>query len=94
MLQNITMSNLILKWRPLEYKTKFEKRPLLVMSEIGILDIFLKDCTKKVLKIYKSVVIENFKPVLICSINWRPFKVILKLHKSPLLIDNRVKGAV
>ena len=54
------MSNLvILKWRPLEYKAKFEESPLLFRSEIGI----LKDCTKKVLKIYKSIVIKNFKPV-------------------------------
>ena len=42
-LQNIRMSNLvILKRRPFEYKVKFEKRPLLFRSEIGIFDIFLK----------------------------------------------------
>ena len=71
------MSNLVVrKWRPFEYKAKFEKSPLLFRSEIGI----LKDCTKKVLKIYKSVVITNFKPVPLCLIKWRPFKVVSKLH--------------
>ena len=55
---------------------------------------FLKDCTKKVLKIYKSIVIENFKPVPQCPIRWRPFKVVVKLHKSPLLIANTIKVVV
>ena len=49
---------------------------------------------KKVLKIYKSIVIENFKPVSLCSIKWRPFKVFAKLHKSPLLIANIVKETI
>ena len=49
---------------------------------------FLKDFTKTVLKIYKSIVIENFKPVPPCPIKWRPFKVFGKLQESPLLIAN------
>ena len=73
------MSNLvILKWRPFEHKAKFGKKASLIRSEIDILNIFLKDCTKKVLKIYKSLVIENFKPVPLCLIKWRPFKVFVK----------------
>ena len=63
-------------------------------SEVGIFDIFLKDCTKKVLKIYKSIVIENFKPVPLFPIKLGLFKVFVKLHKSPLSIGNIVKGAV
>ena len=54
----------------------------------------LKDSTKKVLKIYKSIVIGNFKPVSLCPRKWLPFKVFLKLHKSPFLISNIVKGTV
>ena len=39
----ISMSNLaILKWWNFEYKAKFEKRPLLFRSKIGIFDIFFK----------------------------------------------------
>ena len=55
---------------------------------------FLKDCTKKVLKIYKSIVIENFKPGALCPIKWRPFKVFAKLHKDPIFIADIVKGTV
>ena len=55
---------------------------------------FLKDYTKKVLKIYKSIVIENFKPVALCPIKWRHFKIFVKLLKSPLVIGNLVKGVV
>ena len=36
--------------------------------------------------------IENFKSVPLCPIKWRPFKVFVKLHKSPLLIANTVKA--
>ena len=47
---------------------------------------------KKVLKIYKSVVIEIFKTV---PYNGSSLKFeTLKLHKSPLLIANIVKGAM
>ena len=89
------MSNLVtLKWRPFQYKAKFEKSPLLLRSEMGIFDIFFKDCTTKVLKIYRSIVIENFIPVPLCPIKWRPFKVLVKLHKTPILIPSIVKGAV
>ena len=49
---------------------------------------------KKVLKIYKSIVIEYFKPVPLCTIKWRPFKDFVKLHKNSLLIANIVKGVV
>ena len=70
-------------------------RGVALWSEIGIFDIFfLKACRKKVLKIYKSIVIENLKPVAVCPIKWRPFQVFVKLHKSPLLIANIVKNAV
>ena len=89
------MSNdVMLKWRPFECKAKFEKRPLLFGSEIGIFDIFLKDYIKKVLKIYKSIIIENFKPMPLCPIKWPSFKLFVKLHKIPLLVANIVKGTV
>ena len=84
------MSNLvILKWRPFEYKENLKKVPLSFRFEIGIFDIFLKRLSKKVLKIYKSISIENFKLVPLC-----PFKIFAKLNKSPPLIPNIVKGAV
>ena len=68
--------------------------PLLSRSKQIFLTYFIKDCTKKVLKIYKSIVTENFKLPL-CPIKWRPFKAFVKLHKCTLLIDNIiVKGAV
>ena len=88
------MSNLvILNWQPFEYKAKFEKRPLSFRSEIGIFDIFFKRVgIKKVLKICKSIVIENFKSVPLCSIKWWPFKVFVKIHKSPLLLAYVDKG--
>ena len=38
--------------------------------------------------------IENFKLMPLYPIKWRPFKVFVKLCKSPLLIANIVKGAV
>ena len=47
-----------------------------------------------VLEIYNLIVIENFKPVLLCPIKWRPLKFFAKLHKSPFLIASIVKGAV
>ena len=54
------MSNLvILKWRPFEYKSKFENRPLLFRSEIDIFEIFLK-------RLYK----ESFEDLEINS-NWK-----------------------
>ena len=55
---------------------------------------FLKDCTKKVLKMYKSIAVENFKPMPLCPLKWWPLKFFAKLRKSPLLISNIVKGAV
>ena len=91
------MSNLvILKWRLFEYKAIFEKKVSFIRSEIGIFDMCFKRlyCAKKVLKIYKSIVIENIKPVPQCPIKWRRFKDFAKLYKSPLLIANMVKNAV
>ena len=77
----------ILKWWPFEYKTKFEKKKsLLFRSEIVFLTYFLKNCTKRV---YKPVVIENFRLVPLCPMKWRPFNVFVKLHKSPLLDVNQ-----
>ena len=71
-----------------------KKRLLLFTSAIGIFDIFfLKDCTKKVFKIYKSTVIEHFKPMPLCSIKWRPLKVSVILE-SPLLIANIVQSTL
>ena len=94
-LQNIRMSKLlILKWRPVEYKANFEKRSLLFSSEIAIFDIFFKRWTKKVLKIYKSLVIQNFKPVSVCPIKWWLFKVFAKLRKSALLIQLKAQSQV
>ena len=82
------MSNLVIpQWRHFEYKVKFEKRPVLFNSEIGVFDIFFKRICEKVLKIYISIVIENFKPMSLCL-------VFVQLHRSPLLISNIVKGAV
>ena len=46
------MSNLLIrKWRSFEFKVESGKRPLLFMSEIGIFEKKLKDCSKKVLQI-------------------------------------------
>ena len=74
----------ILKWRPFEFKMKFEKRPL----------FYVRNRTKKILKIYKSTAVENFKPLPLCPIKRRPAKVFVKLYKSRILIANIVKGAV
>ena len=54
----------------------------------------LEDCTMKVLKIHKSIVIENFKPLPLCPIKWQPFNVSLKITQTFFLIANTVKGAV
>ena len=82
------MTNLvILKWRP------FKKGLFYLGPKKIFLTYFLKDYIKKVLKIYKSIVIENLKPVPLCPIKWRPFKVFVELHKSPLVIVNIIKGA-
>ena len=76
---------MILKWQPFEYKAKFEK---------VFLTYFLKDCTKKALKI--SVVNENFKPVSLFPINGYPLNFLrnYKFCECTLLIANIVKGAV
>ena len=82
--QNIRISNLvILKRRLFECKAKWV-----------FLTYFLRDFTKQISKIYKSVVIESFKLVSLCPIKWRAFKVFVKLNESSLLITNIVKGAV
>ena len=67
--------------------------PLFFRSKIGVFDVFFK-IAKNVLKIKNSIVIENFKPVPLCLLKWRPLKVFAKLHKSPLLIASIFKGAV
>ena len=72
---------------------KVWKKPLLFRSEIGIFDIFFKKLYEESFKIYKSIVIENFKPVPLCPMKWWPFKVFVNLQKSFLLIANIVKGA-
>ena len=41
-----------------------------------------------------SITTANFKLVPLYPIKWRPFKIFVKLQKSPLLIANIVKGAV
>ena len=64
--------------------------PLSIRSKIGILNIFLKGCAKKVLKIQNW----NFQIFATMSIKLRPLKVFEKLHKSPILIVNIVIGAV
>ena len=46
------------------------------------------------MKTYRSTVIENIKPALLCPIKWWSFKVFAKSHKSPLLIANIVKNTV
>ena len=56
--------------------------------KIGIFGMFLIDCAKKVLKIYKSIVIENFKPASSCPIKGRSLKVFEKLQK--VLLANKV----
>ena len=38
---------------PLNIRQNWKKRPSFSRSEIGIFDVFFKDCTKKFLKIYK-----------------------------------------
>ena len=46
------MSKLVvLKWWHFEHKAKFEKNGLFFRSKIGIFDIILRDCAKKVLKV-------------------------------------------
>ena len=40
------------------------------------------------------MVIENFKPLLLCPIKWRPLKLFAKLHEGPYLKASIVKDAV
>ena len=93
------MSNLVLlKWRPFKYKVKFRKKRKKGLFNLGLkfkylFFYFSKDCTKKVLKIFKSIVTGNFKPCHYVP-KRQPFKVFVKIHESPLLIANIVKGAV
>ena len=77
------------KWRPFDYKAKFEKRPLLVRSKITIFDVFKRLCKESFENL--QTVIETSKPVPLCPIKWRPLKVFTKLHESPLLIANIFK---
>ena len=41
-----------------------------------------------------QIVIENLKLMLLCLIKWRPFKVLVELHESLLLIVNTGNGTV
>ena len=93
------MSNLvILKWKAFEYKAKFEKEPSLFRSKVDIFDIFLIfnwlffECMKKFLKIWKSIVIQNFKPVPLCPIS--PLNLLGNYAKCCLLIANIIKGTI
>ena len=66
-----------------------KNKPLLFRTKKYVfLTYFLKDCAKKVLKISKSMVLENFRPMPLCPMKWWPFKVSAKLCKSSLLIAN------
>ena len=38
-----------------------------------------KNCTKKCLKIYKPIVIQNFKSVPLCPIKWQPLKIFCEI---------------
>ena len=49
---------------------------------------------KKALKIYKTIVIETFKPVPLCLIKWWPFKVFAKLQYSLSLKANKLLDIV
>ena len=40
------------------------------------------------------MVIEDFKPLLLCPIKWRPLKLFAKLHEGPYLKASIVKDAV
>ena len=93
------MSNLVIrKWWHFEHKVKREKNGLFSLGpKLEFLTYFLKDFAKKVLKIYNSIVIENFKPVLLCPIKWRPLNFFAKLHKmssfnSQYIIKDAVSG--
>ena len=78
-LLNIRMSKFVI-WNI----TQNLKKALFYLGpEYVFLTYFLKDCTKKVLKICKSIVITNFKPVLLCPIKWRPpLKVLDRITKK------------
>ena len=78
----------ILKWRPLNIWQNFEKISLLFSPKIYIFDLLFKSFED--LQINSN---ENFKTVQLCPIKGRFFKVFVKLHKSPLLRANIVKGA-
>ena len=90
------MSNLvILKCTTLNIKQILKKWPLFFRSKLGFFDIFSKKlCKASFEDLEFNIAIENFKPVLLCAIKWRPLKVFVKLYKSPLLIASIVKGAV
>ena len=89
------MSNLvILNWQVFEIKQNLKKKSLLFRSEIGIFDIFFKRLYIESFEDLQITVIENIKPVPLCPIKWQSFKVFVKLHKSPLLIADIVKGVV
>ena len=78
-----------------EYKVKFQKKASFIwVQNRHFWHIFLKKLYEVSFQYFKSIVIENYKPVPLCPIKWRPFKIFVKSHKSPLLIANTVNSAV
>ena len=71
----------------------WKKTSFIYVRNMAFLTYFLKECTTKVLNIYKSIATENFKPMLLCFIKWQPIKVFVKLYISPTLIANIFKVA-
>ena len=66
---------------------------LLFRSKISTFDIIFKRLSRESFE-NLQIVVEHFKPVSLCPIKWQPITIFAKLHKSPLLTDNIVKGAV
>ena len=72
-------------------KQYLKKRLLLFWSEIGIFDILFKRLHEETLE---DLQINSNWKFQTRAIKWWPFKLFVKLHESPLLIANIVKGAV
>ena len=56
--------------------------------------MFFKRLCAKRFEDLELIVIEIFKSAPLCPIKWRSLNVFGKLLKIPLLIANKVKGAV
>ena len=76
-LLNTRMSNLvILKRGPFEFYGKTWKKGLFYLGpKLVFLANFWKDFMDKSFDDLQSIVIENFKPVPLCSLKWRPFNL-------------------